>query len=232
MADNTTSSTKTDFWAEADGGFRSSAMMRLGSIVAICAVLFNFAIHLLAAGGTPSQTAFSIAWLLYMAALWLLAGAFFWVGSQPFLGRSGLVVGLLHGAQAGYLLALLFSQTSASVPPIGLTLLRLLALFGFVWLERNTIDQRTRMFLWSAAGLQLAKVIARSLGLWPDLGPQLNPLLDALTMAPLAVALFQLGKLIRRAEDRWAHEVCHARKSALDDFNNPEHSWNKEPSRQ
>jgi len=219
--------TDLDYWAEANGGFRASWMICLGAALAVAAVLLNLVTYLAAGVGSPSPAATTVAWLLYMSALWLLAGGFIWVGSQDYLSRFGFVVGALHASQAAYLLVLIFNQATATISPVGLTLARLASLVGFAWLERTWLDLRTRQILGGLAGLQLAKVLSRTIVDWPAPNTLGSHLFDALTLSLLAGAIFILGKSIRVAEDQWARQTHDTRQGDLGNFNNPEHSWNK-----
>jgi hypothetical protein len=216
-----------DHWREVEAGFRGSVMLRCGALVMATAGLVNLGTQLLAGSRAPGQTGTVIAWLLFILGLWLVAGGFSWVASHPFLTRFGFVVGGLHLAQGIYLLVLLFTVTAAAVPPISLTVGRLLATVIFAFLERDWLSWQVRRRLATAAGLLLIKAVARAIGLMPEFGTPLEPLLDAALLLLLTGALLQVAAGIRIQEDAWALIVYEAGHADLGEFNNPEHDWNK-----
>ena len=222
-----TNDASIDYWAEAAGGFRGSTMVRLGAIALSCGGLANLAAQLLAVDTGPSQLVTVLAWLLFILGLWLLAAGFFWVGAHPALPRFGFVVGTFHALQGVQLLVLLFSTSPPIVPPISLTVGRLLATVFFAIFARGIIPTRPRTYLAVSASLLLVKAIARSLGFLPAMSDPLEPLLDAVLLIFMASALFQVGTMVRHEETAWAKHVWENRGSDFADFNNPEHAWNK-----
>ncbi len=215
------------YWSEIDGGFRSSVMLRLGAVATALGALANLGTQLLAGRGDASTPLTIVSWLLFILGLWLLAGGFIWVASNPFLTRFGFLVGTLYALQGVQLLIVLFTFTPATVPPISLTVGRLVATALFVWFERESLSRRTVKLLGAATGLELLKVFVRGMGYLPDLGQPLDPLLDAVLLLFLSAALLHLGTSIRHEEDRWARMIYESGHSDFDDFNNPEHDWNK-----
>ncbi len=216
-----------DFWSEVGGGLRGSVMLLLGTVTTASGGLIDLGAQIFADANGPSETATFVAWVLFIIGLWLLAAGFFWVGSHPFLTRFGFVVGAFHAAQGIYLLILLFTFTAATIPPVSLTIGRLLATLLFPFIEKEWLDKRTRNLLVGAASLQLLKVSGRVLGFLPELSPPFEPLLDAVLLLGLAAALLHLRTTIRYEENSWAKTIYETSHSDFADFNNPEHAWNK-----
>lgn len=216
-----------NLWREIDGGFRGSVLLRAGAYASAVGVLVNLGAQVLAGDAGPSLLLTIIAWLLYILALWLLAGGFFWVGSHPFLSRFGFLVSFFHAGHGVFLLILLFRLTEAPFAPVSLTVGRLIATLLFVIVEREWLPPRVQRLLAVSAGLLLLKAAGRSLGYLPDLGNPATPLLDAVLMLFLAAALLQLATVIRAEEDHWAEKIYNSGHADFSDFNNPEHAWNK-----
>jgi len=218
-----------NYWVEIDGGFRGSLLLRLGAIALAIGVLSNLGTQLLAGPYGPSLNLTTLSWLLFILGLWLAAGGFTWVGADPFFTRFGFVVGIFHAAQGIQLLVVLFTFTPTTVPPISLTVGRLVSLLLFVWLEKEWLNTRTRSLLAGAVSLQLLKVSLRGLEYLPALGTPLDPLLDTVLLLAIAAALLQVSSVVRHEENDWAKSVYETGHSDFDDFNNPEHDWNKTP---
>jgi hypothetical protein len=218
-------------WAEVDSGFRGSSILRLGAVATAGGALTNLGAQVLAGAGEPSTPITIVAWLLFIAGLWSLAGGFIWVGYHPYLTRFGFVVGALHAAQGIQLVVLLFTFTAVAVPPISFTVGRLLTIIIFVLVEKEWLGSRTRLLLGSAAGLLLAKAAGRALGYWPELGTLFEPLLDAMLLLYLTAAMLHLATAVRHEENDWAETVYNTGHSDFGDFNNPEHEWNKSESK-
>ena len=223
MSDNST----TNYWAEIDGGFRGSLMMRLGAVAVAGAGLVDLGARLLAETNGPSDGITRIAWLLYIVGLWLVAAGFIWVGSQPIMTRFGFVVGAFHAVQGVHVLVMLFTFAAVRIPPISLTIGRLLATLFFAFMEKEWLNRRTRYFLAIASGLMLMKAISRLLGFLTALGSPLEPLLDTVLLLGVSASLLHLATVIRLEEDDWAQTIYETGHADLADFNNPEHSWNK-----
>ena len=228
MSENTES---INYWSEVDAGFRGSLMLRLGALATAGGALLNLGAQVLAGSGDPSTSITIVAWLLYILGLWGLAAGFFWVGSHSFFTRFGFVVGALHAAQGVHLLVLLFTFTALPIPPISLTVGRLVAVIIFAVVEKEWLADRTRIMLGGAAGLLLIKAAGRALDYWPVLGNPAEPLLDAVLLLALTAAVLQLSNSVRLQENDWAETVYDAGHSDFADFNNPEHAWNKEKSK-
>lgn len=221
----------TDFWATVEGGFRGSTMLRAGALLAASGSLTNLGARLLANGTAEFQEVTITAWVLYIVGLWILALGFTWVGSHPFLTRFGYILGTLHLLQGTYLLVLLFTPIDAVVPPVSLTVGRLLATILFAFVEKSWLSRQVRDLLAGSAAFILAKSVTRSLGWWPDLGIPLDPLIETVALLALATALLQLAAAVRIEEDKWARKIHVSAHAYLDDFNNPEHEWNRDADR-
>lgn len=219
-------------WAEIGGGFRGSIMLRLGAVAAATGALINLGSQLLAGAAGPSLSVTIVAWLFYILGLWLLAGGFFLVASQPFFTRFGFLVSTMHAAHGILLLVLLFTFTAVPIPPISVTVGRLLATLIFAFTEREWITQRTQSLLIAAVGLQLLKSVGRALGYLPEFGMPIDPLLDAMLLLFLASVMLHLGTVVRHEEDEWAEMIHETGNADFADFNNPEHEWNKEKNTQ
>lgn len=219
-------------WAAAGGGFRASLLLRIGTIVMAAGTLANLGTNLLAGPENPSTGLTIVAWLLFILGLWLLAAGFSWLGAGPVFSFFGFVVGATFAIQGIQLLILLFTFTRIPFPPAILTLVRLIILLVFVWLERDWLSRGTRNLLVGAVALQLLKVLLRTLGYLPELGVPIAPLLDTVLLLILAAAVFQLGGDVSHAEDDWATTVYDMGHSDLAEFNNPEHEWNKQQVRE
>lgn len=219
--------TVINYWSEVEGGFRSSFMLRSGALILALGAILNLAASVLGGAGNPLESLSNAAWLLFIVALWALAGGFVWVASYPFLTRFGFVTGAFHLAHGLYLLVLFFNVNLTPIPPVSVTVGRLLATILFALVEKDWLNRTTRSWLIVAAGLQLLKILARILGLWPDLGPVLDQALDAGILVGLAAAYLNLGGAIKRRENIWAKRTYESRQANFADFNNPEHSWNK-----
>ena len=139
-----------------------------------------------------------------------------------------LVVALMHAAQGVLLLIILFTFKTSPIPPISLTMGRVVALLAFVFIDKNWLTRRSRRMLTYSTGLMLLKISLRALGFMPEMGTPLEPLLDAVLLIYMSVALYHLGTMIKLEENAWAQMIFDAGHADFDDFNNPEHSWNKE----
>ncbi|MCB1185014.1 hypothetical protein KDM41_16420, partial [bacterium] len=222
------SDTKINYWKDVDGGFRGSLLLRAGAVTVALGAVLNLA-ALLVGGGpeSPSPSVTTVAWLVYIAALWLLGAGFVWVGANPFLTRFGFVVGALNFLQGGLLLVLLFTNRGAMLPPVSLTVGRLLATLIFAIVEREHLARRVWRTVAVVAALSLVKTVLRIVGWWPDLGLLLGQLVDAVFLLALAAAMLQLALSIRGEEDRWARQIYETSSADFGEFNNPEHAWNK-----
>jgi hypothetical protein len=218
----------SEAWAATLGGFRGSFFLRAGALASAAAALMNLAGEvLLVADPDPFHPAIVAAWLLHIVSLWSLGAGFCWVAAHPFLGRSGFLPGVLHAAQGFYLLVLLFGGAPNVIPPVSLTVGRLIALLAFAALERDELGSRAWLALLATAGLQLGKILLRLGGLLPDWGVPLDPALDTLLLVQLAAGLYYVGQNVQALENAWALASYRPRADDFADFNNPEHEWNK-----
>ncbi len=216
-----------NYWAEIEAGFRGSTLLQVGTLLGAVGALANLGADILGGADGPSQPVTIIAWLLFIAGLWLLAGGFILVGSHRTLTKFAIFVGIFHGLQGIQLLTVLFTFSSVPLPPISLTVGRLIAVLIFIFLERHFLPVQTRNLLYWAVGCQLAKVTSRALGLLPAMNSPVSPLVDTVFLLFLAAALMQLGVFVRQEEDAWARQVFDSGHSDFADFNNPQHEWNQ-----
>ena len=216
-----------NYWSAVDGGFRGSVLLRLGAVLSACGALTNMGAELLGSAAGASANVTTVAWLIYIAALWLLGSGFLWVGSHPYLTRFGFVVGALHIVQGFYLLVLLFTTAALPVPPVSLTVGRLLATVMFALIEKESLAPRLRLLIGLSAGALLLKATLRAGGIWPALPGPFSPLIDVVFLLVLAAAMLQLASAVRSEEDTWAKMIYETKNADFADFNNPEHEWNK-----
>ncbi len=221
----------TDYWAEIDGGFRGSLILRLGALTLAIGVLANLGTQLLAGPATPSQGLTTISWLLFILGLWLTAAGFIWVGANPAFTRFGFVVGCLYAIQGIQILLLLFTFAPVTVPQVSMTIGRLISLLVFAWLERDSLSNWTRGLLAGTAGIQLLKVLLRELGYLPGLGVPMDPLLDTVFLLAVTAAILHLSTALRQVENEWAKNLYDMGNADFADFNNPEHAWNRPKQR-
>jgi|GEM_PF-2326044 len=223
-----TSLPQIDYWRETNGGLRGSTMIRAGTVVMALAGLSNvIAPYVSSFGVVPYEPAMIAAWLSWILGLWILGAGFAWVGINPFLSRFGIVVGTFHIAQGVYLLVLLFTSARTAVPPVSLSVGRLVAILAFALIERESIGRSTSRLILVATGLALLKVAVRIMTYLPPLSATIWSLADAGMLILLAVTLLRLGTRVRILENSWAEERYRERSAGFVDFNNPEHLWNK-----
>ena len=218
-------------WSQVDGGLRGSIMLRLGAIAVVAGALANLAGEILASTTGASQPTTVVAWVGYIVGLWLLAGGFFIVGYHPFFTRFAFLVGGLYALHGVILLVLLFTFTASPIPLVVFTVMRLVATLVFAFTDKEWLPRRTQYLIVGAVCLQLLKILCRTLGILPNLGTPMGPLLDATVMLILSASLFQLSSAAHQEEEEWAQVIYDQGHSDFADFNNPEHDWNKNEKR-
>ena len=223
---------RTDRWQEAGGGFRGSVLLKVAAAVICVGSGLDIASHsILPEDTSAAHPLLALTWTMRIGGLWLLGLAFAWLATSPILSWFGIVTGLLHLAQGTYLLILLFTLGRPPFPPFILSTGLLVSIAAFAVVERNWISRRTAVLLLAPTGLLLLKILLEGINLAP-LPAADAPILDAGLRVLQAAAFYELGRSVREEEDTWAEN--HARDRALDfqDFNNPEHAWNKSEPRE
>lgn len=207
----------SDDWREAGGGFRGSHLLLTGA-----ALLAGGALLALV-GGLGGDALIEAGWLAYLAGLAVTGLGFGWSGVPGILPRFALAVAALHLAQAGYLLLVLYGGAQAAFAPTSLSAGRLAAVVVFAVVAAPRLGTRAASALGGAAGLGLARTLARTL--WPSLDG--GPVLDATILLALATALAATGRRLRGLENAWAREHHPGRRADFSQFNNPQHDWNR-----
>ena len=216
-------------WDKVNGGLRGSTLLCSGAITMVLATWQNFTAKSISLdNGQVPELLITSAWLCWIVALWLLAAGFLWIGTQPFLSRMGLVVGIFHLVSGIYLLIILFGGTDLRLPGVSLSIGRTLLVIVFAFVERKHLHPINFNALVAVALLQYMKIGFRLIGILPSMGPMANGGLDSLLLTLLAVAIFLVGRDIRMVENQWAMMQTVAPVCGLGDFNNPEHEWNKD----
>jgi hypothetical protein len=222
---------RIDHWKEADGGFRSSFLLKAAAVfVVLGAVMDTASKYLLTGTVDAAHPLIVLAWTFWIGGLWILGLGFAWVATGSLLSWFGMVPGLVHLAQGTYFLIILFTFSGPLFPPTLLTIARLLSVLAFAIIERDWIGRRSVVWLLSGTGLQLAKIILRQFGVEQALPGSVQPAIDGVILVIQAIAFFHLGRSIRREEDAWARDQVRDRTLDFESFNNPEHEWNKAPS--
>lgn len=220
--------TSTDHWAEINGGLRGSLLLRAGALFTILATGQYFASVLLTSPtGQASGKLVASSWLFWIAALWLLAAGFIWVGVQPFLGRFGLATGIFHLLNGVFLLLVLFAGVKPFLPNASLAIGRTLLLLFFVLAEYKHLKGSHVWILAGVALLQFLKIGLRISDQLPALSQKYDVGLDSLLLSLLAVAVYLMAGDLHHQENQWARKVASTRAKGLAEFNNPEHDWNR-----
>ncbi len=213
-----------DDWREAQGGLRGSSLLYAGGVFLGAGALL--ALNALGTGGTrttPGSDLVVAGWMVYILGLGLVGLGFGWTCAAGILPRMGLAVGALHLAQAAFLLFVLYGRNQLPVSPVALTAGRLLALTIFAAIAARHLGRRSALFLGGAAGLCLAKTLARVFIPAADGGVAV----DAILLLILAAAIVMTARQLRRVEDDWARRHHPGAKSDFSEFNNPQHDWNR-----
>ncbi len=213
-----------NLWAEINGGMRGSTLLRAGAVLSILATGQLFAAGFL---GQSSGILINSAWLSWIAALFLLASGFFWIGVHPFLGRFGLGVGVFHFLNGLFLFGVIFAEMNPFLPNASFSIGRTLLLLFFVLIEKKHLRSLSLITLVVAAFLQLMKIGLRLSELLPSLGRIPDSAIDSGLLVLMGVALFLLGGDVKTAENKWAREMLANRATGFNEFNNPEHNWNR-----
>ena len=206
--------------------YRGSFFLCLGAVVMVLGGLASLLMRL----PFPATESFLnpyFSWSLWIASLLFLGSGFLWVGSAPGFSRMGFLVALFHVAQAISLLMLIIPTGVGRFPPEFLTLGRLVSLLLFTFREKSVLPTPTLVLLGSTSALQILKINLRVLQLLPDGSSTWLILLDTALLLLMAVALFLLGVSLLKGDDSWSLQTESNLAMALEDFNNPEHPWNK-----
>lgn len=215
---------RIDYWSEAQGGFRGSHLLLGGAVLLIAGALLALAAGAPAAGVPAPRAGLMVAgWLVYALGLAVTGLGFGWPVVAGILPRMALAVAAVHLAQAAHLLVLLSGRLEAPLSPTALTVGRLLALVLFAILATRRLGTRTAGTLGGVAGAALLKTLLRVMAPAVDGGP----VVDAILLVALGVAIGALARRLRALEDVWAREHHHGHRTDFSEFNNPEHVWNK-----
>lgn len=206
-----------DDWREAGGGFRGSHLLLAGALLLAGGALLALL------GRLGGEGLVEAGWLAYLAGLGVTGLGFGWSGIPGILPRFALAVAALHLAQAGYLLLVLYGGAQAPVAPTALSVGRLAAVVVFAAVAAPRLGTLAARGLGGAAGLALARTLARVI--WPSLDG--GPVLDATILLVLATAIAVTGRRLRGLENAWAREHHPGRRADFSQFNNPQHDWNR-----
>ncbi|MBU8871123.1 MAG: hypothetical protein KOO60_09715 [Gemmatimonadales bacterium] len=169
-----------------------------------------------------------LSWSFWIASLFILGAGFLWVSSAPSFSNMGLFVALFHVVHAlGLLLILIFKWDFGWFPPEFLTIGRLISLLFFAFKEKSAVPAPILVLLGSTAALQVLKINLRVLQIIPETSAAWLALLDTALLLLMAAAFFMLGVFFLKGEDSWPLEEDIDEDMALEEFNNPEHPWNK-----
>lgn len=217
---------KINYWKETRSGIRSSTTMLIGVLLTSASAIFQFGLpYFVSQDAGAGDSLVAGLWLLWILGLWVLGISFIWVGIQPFLSHFGIVVGLFHLVQGTYLLVLLFANSGAMIPPVIISVGRLMSIFLFGFVERGNIGVPLSILVWVSALLQLLKISLRVLGALPQMSLPVQSAIDTFFLLLVCIALARLGKHLKHRENTWAREKYLTRSSGLADFNNPTHDW-------
>jgi hypothetical protein len=215
---------RVDYWREGQCGFRGSSLLSGGGVFLAAGALL--ALASLGMGGARTDPGADIVvagWMAYILGLGLVGMGFGWACAAGVLPRLGLAAAALHLAQAAYLLFVLYGRNQLPVSPVALTAGRLLALAVFAAIAANQLGRRSALVLGVAAGLCLAKTLARVFIAGADGGAAA----DAILLLVLAAAIVVTARRLRRVEDEWARGHHPGGRSDFSEFNNPQHEWNR-----
>lgn len=206
--------------------YRGSFFLCLGALFMVLGGLTNLSLQLsfLSMGSFLNHY---FAWSLWIVSLLLLGTGFLWVGNVPGFTRLGMLVAVFHVAQALGILLLILPSGLGPFPPEFLTIGRLVTLLLFIFREKSILPPAVLALLGSATTLQILKINLRILQLLPDGSPTWLALLDTALLVMMAGSLYLLGIFLGKEEAYWpvADEIEETME--LEDFNNPEHPWNK-----
>lgn len=220
-----TETRSTDYWREAQGGFRGSHLLLGGAVLLAVGAVVSLVSGFVGAAAGPGIV--EIGWLAYILGLLLAGLGFGWSGAAGVLPRAALGAAALHLAQSAYLLYILYGRSQPPVSPVALTVGRHVALLLFVAMAARPLGPGPVRALGAAAGLGLAKTLARVLVPAADGGI----VLDATLLLFMAAAIGVTTRRLRGLEDEWAREHHPGRRTDFSEFNNPEHDWNRPDDR-
>jgi hypothetical protein len=175
-------------------------------------------------GGFPSPY---LSWSLWIAALLLIGNGFLWIGNAPPHTRMGMVVAAAYMTHGLFLLVMIMGTMAPFIHPDALTIGRLMALLLFAVVERKFLPPVTNLLLVSAAAFQILKVVLR-IQFQPREITTFLALADTGLIVLMAGATYMLGHSVLARENTWQESLLPDGSMSLEDFNNPEHPWNKD----
>lgn len=184
------------------------------------------AVPSLGGGGFPGPY---FSWSMWIASLFLIGTGFLWVGNAPPHTRLGLVVALSYFVQGVLLTVMILGAMPPFVHPDALTMGRLVALLLFTMTEWKSLPRATAAILATATFLQILKIVVR-LQFQPRAITTPLALVETGLILLTAIAIYLLGLALLKRDGSWLVSQLPGEPVTLDDFNNPEHPWNKDSS--
>lgn len=209
--------------------YRASFFLRWGAVLTAVAGLSHLLANLPAERASGGWMVY-LPWSLWVWALLAVGFGFLWIGSAPGYPRLGFLVAAAYVGQAFSLLAILVPMIATYLPHELITAVRLVTLLLFAVQLHRVMPGSGGRLLAVVVAVQLVKVLLRNVGVLPlDHTPPLI-LADAVLLWAVAWAIHRVGRRARRGESRWRELHLLDEEMTLEDFNNPEHPWNRNMS--